>query len=104
MKLFFTTFFRKTFLLACFLSIIYHCFYFDIYDLPYLLVIKIALLIIAAIEFVGMILYLKDLHTKKRKEPIKHYSSHILQYDYYFTILLQYISFYLKDIVYLIFI
>lgn len=90
MKLFFTTFFRKTFLLACFLSIFYHCFYFDIYDLPYLLAIKIVLLIIAAIEFVGMILYLKDSHTKKKKGTnqalFKSYTTIRLLFYYSFTI------------------
>lgn len=79
MKLLFTTIFRRTFLLACFLSIIYHYFYFDIYDLSYILIIKIVLLIIAAIEFVGMIMYFKDSPLiVKHHSPLLHFSLHRL--------------------------
>lgn len=91
MKLFFITIFRKTFLLACFLTILYHVFYFDIYDFPYLLIIKIAQLIIWVIEVMGMILYLKYDHTylvKKRKK-----ANHTLFKSYITIRLLFYYSF-----------
>lgn len=62
MKLIFITIFRKTYLLACFLIIAYHIFYFDICDLPYIFFIQIAQLAIAIIEFTGLILNLKYPH------------------------------------------
>lgn len=89
MKLLFTTIFRRTFLLACFLSIIYHYFYFDIYDLSYILIIKIVLLIIAAIEFVGMIMYFKDSQKKWKRsnQPLfKYYTNIRLLFVYSFTL------------------
>lgn len=89
MKLLFTTIFRRTFLLACFLSIIYHYFYFDIYDLSYILIIKIVLLIIAAIEFVGMIIYFKDSQKKWKRsnQPLfKYYTNIRLLFVYSFTL------------------
>lgn len=89
MKLLFTTIFRRTFLLACFLSIIYHYFYFDIYDLSYILIIKIVLLIIAAIEFVGMIMYFKDPQKKWKRSNqtlFKYYTNIRLLFVYSFTL------------------
>lgn len=59
MKLFLITVFRKTYLFALFLAIVAHIAYPYLYDFPYLLVLKMILLSIWMVVFVGLVLYLK---------------------------------------------
>ena len=59
MKQFLVLFFNKTFLIYLALHIASHIIYPYLYDFPYLLAIKIVMLIIAIAELVGMILYIK---------------------------------------------
>ena len=55
-KLIFITIYRKTCLLACFLTIAYHSFYLYIFDSPYLFTLKIMIWIMWMIEITGFIL------------------------------------------------
>ena len=59
MKLFLVTVFRKTYLFAFFLAKVAHIAYPYLYDFPYLLVLKMILLFIWMVVFVGFVLYLK---------------------------------------------
>ena len=59
MKLLLVTVFRKTYLFAFFLAIVAHIAYPYLYDFPYLLVLKMILLFIWMVVFVGFVLYLK---------------------------------------------